>query len=73
MQARQWAQDGQGSLFGWTSLRKVREGETTNDIFAFLTINPNAEEAATHEKAMPVILRTSEEIDTWMAARRRRH
>src|SRR4051812_44626056 len=27
----------------WTSIRKVKEGETTNDLFAFLTINPNAE------------------------------
>jgi putative SOS response-associated peptidase YedK len=24
----------------WASVRKVREGETANDIFAFLTINP---------------------------------
>jgi putative SOS response-associated peptidase YedK len=46
----------------------VREGETTNDIFAFLTINPNAEVGAIHEKAMPVILRTTEETDAWMAA-----
>lgn len=52
----------------WTSVRKVREGETTNDIFAFLTINPNAEVGAIHPKAMPVILRTAEEIDTWLTA-----
>jgi putative SOS response-associated peptidase YedK len=52
----------------WTSIRKVREGETTNDIFAFLTINPNAEVEAIHPKAMPVILRTHEEVNTWMAA-----
>jgi putative SOS response-associated peptidase YedK len=52
----------------WTSVRKVREGETTNDIFAFLTINPSAEVEAIHPKAMPVILRTPEEIDTWMSA-----
>jgi putative SOS response-associated peptidase YedK len=50
----------------WTSVRKVREGETTNDIFAFLTINTNAEVGAIHPKAMPVILRTAEEIDAWM-------
>ena len=50
----------------WTSVRKVREGETTNDIFAFLTINPNAEVGAIHPKAMPVILRTVEEMDAWM-------
>jgi len=52
----------------WTSVRKVREGETTNDIFAFLTINPNAEIEALHPKAMPVILRAPQEMDAWMAA-----
>jgi len=52
----------------WTSVRKVREGETTNDLYAFLTINPNAEVGAIHPKAMPIILRTPEEMDTWMAA-----
>jgi putative SOS response-associated peptidase YedK len=52
----------------WTSVRKVREGETTNDLFAFLTINPNAEVGAIHPKAMPVILRTAEEATTWLTA-----
>ena len=52
----------------WTSVRKVREGETTNDIFAFLTTNPNAEVGAIHPKAMPVILRTREERDVWLHA-----
>jgi putative SOS response-associated peptidase YedK len=52
----------------WTSVRKVREGETTNDIFAFLTTEPNAEVGAVHPKAMPVILRTAEEIDVWLTA-----
>jgi putative SOS response-associated peptidase YedK len=52
----------------WTSVRKVREGETTNDVFAFLTINPNAEVGAIHPKAMPVILRTAEEMEIWMTA-----
>jgi putative SOS response-associated peptidase YedK len=52
----------------WTSVRKVREGETTNDLFAFLTTHPNAEVGALHPKAMPVILRTSEEVTTWLTA-----
>ena len=40
----------------WTSVRKVKEGETTNDLFAFLTTEPNAEVIkAIHPKAMPVI------------------
>lgn len=52
----------------WKSVRKVKDGETTNDLFAFLTTEPNSEVGAIHPKAMPVILRTPEEIDTWMTA-----
>ena len=52
----------------WTSVRKLKEGETTNDLFAFLTTDANAEVGAIHPKAMPVILRTAEEIDAWMTA-----
>jgi putative SOS response-associated peptidase YedK len=48
----------------WTSVRKVKEGETTNDIYAFLTTEPNAEVGAVHPKAMPVILTTPEEVMT---------
>lgn len=50
----------------WKSVRKVKEGETTNDLFAFLTTEPNKEVGAIHPKAMPVILTTPEEIETWM-------
>jgi putative SOS response-associated peptidase YedK len=52
----------------WTSVRKVKEGETTNDLYGFLSTLPNAEVKAIHPKAMPVILTTPEEIDTWMRA-----
>jgi hypothetical protein len=52
----------------WTSVRKVKEGETTNDIFAFLTTEPNKEVGAIHPKAMPVVLTAREEIDVWMNA-----
>jgi putative SOS response-associated peptidase YedK len=52
----------------WTSVRKVREGETTNDLFGFLTTEPNREVGAIHPKAMPVILTSREEIDLWMTA-----
>jgi putative SOS response-associated peptidase YedK len=52
----------------WTSVRKVKEGETTNDLFAFLTTEPNALVGSFHPKAMPVILTTQEEIDLWMTA-----
>ena len=52
----------------WTSVRKVREGETTNDLFAFLTTEPNAVVAPIHPKAMPVILTKPDEIEIWMTA-----
>ena len=57
-----------GIVTRWTSVRKVKEGETTNDVFGFLTTEPNREVGAIHPKAMPVILRTKEEIDLWMNA-----
>jgi putative SOS response-associated peptidase YedK len=50
----------------------VREGETTNDLYAFLTTEPNAEVGAIHPKAMPVILTTPEEVETWIRRRRTR-
>jgi putative SOS response-associated peptidase YedK len=46
----------------------VKEGETTNDLFAFLTTEPNKLVGAIHPKAMPSILTTAEEIDVWMSA-----
>ena len=52
----------------WKSVRKVKEGETVNDLYAFLTTEPNKEVGAIHPKAMPVILTKSEEIETWMTA-----
>ena len=52
----------------WTSVRKLREGETTNDLFAFLTTSPNKLVGTYHPKAMPVILTTADEIDAWMTA-----
>ena len=51
---------------GWVSIRKVRDGETEDDLFGFLTTEPNAEVGAIHPKAMPVILRTREEWDAWL-------
>jgi putative SOS response-associated peptidase YedK len=52
----------------WTSVRKLKEGETTNDLFAFLTTEPNAEVGAIHPRAMPVILTAPAEIETWLTA-----
>jgi putative SOS response-associated peptidase YedK len=52
----------------WTSVRKVKEGATTNDLFGFLTTEANKEVSTIHPKAMPVILTTHQEIDLWMTA-----
>ena len=52
----------------WTSVRKVREGETTNNLFGFLTTEPNDVVGPIHPKAMPVILTNAEEIERWMTA-----
>src|ERR1700742_2228048 len=53
---------------GRRSGRSRREGETINDIYAFLTTEPNAEVGAIHPKAMPVILTTLDEVETWLTA-----
>jgi putative SOS response-associated peptidase YedK len=57
-----------GIWTNWTSVRKVKEGETTNDLFGFLTTDPNDEVGAIHPKAMPVILTTPAEVEQWMTA-----
>jgi putative SOS response-associated peptidase YedK len=57
-----------GLRTNWTSVRKVKEGETTNDLYAFSTREPNAEVGAIHPNAMPAILTTPDEIETWMTA-----
>ena len=50
----------------WRSLRKVKDGETTDDLFAFLTTSPSAEVASVHPKAMPVILTDPAEWLAWL-------
>ncbi len=57
-----------GIWTNWTSVRKVKEGETTNDLFGFLTTEPNADVGAIHPKAMPVILTDATDIERWMTA-----
>ena len=57
-----------GIWTGWTSTRKVSEGEVTCDLYAFLTTEPNAEVGAIHPKAMPVILTETQDLETWLAA-----
>ncbi|TGD67408.1 SOS response-associated peptidase [Tabrizicola sp. WMC-M-20] len=52
----------------WTSVRKLKEGEVTTELFGFLTCDPNAEVKPVHPKAMPVILTTPEECRLWLTA-----
>jgi putative SOS response-associated peptidase YedK len=51
-----------------TSVRKMKTGVETADVFAFLTTEPSEPVKAIHPKAMPVILTTEEERDLWMRA-----
>ena len=50
-----------------TCVRKIKEGEVTCDLFAFLTTDANAEVGTYHSKAMPVILTQPEEWELWMS------
>lgn len=52
----------------WTSVRKLAEGETTDDLFGFLTTDANEEVAPAHPKAMPAILTRPEEWEVWLGA-----
>jgi putative SOS response-associated peptidase YedK len=53
---------------GWRSVRKVKDGETEDDLFAFLTCPPNTVVGKVHPKAMPVILTEPEEWEAWLSA-----
>jgi putative SOS response-associated peptidase YedK len=55
----------------WTTWRGVRGTwkeriDADHQLFGFLTTEANADVFAVHEKAMPAILTTSEEIELWM-------
>lgn len=52
----------------WRSVRKVKDGLTNDDLYAFLTTDPNDVIRPVHEKAMPVLLQTAQETDIWMRA-----
>jgi len=49
-------------------VRKVKDGLTTDDLYGFLTTDPNNLVKPIHGKAMPVLLLTKEETDVWMTA-----
>ncbi|TGQ29034.1 SOS response-associated peptidase [Mesorhizobium sp. M00.F.Ca.ET.216.01.1.1] len=52
----------------WHGVRKVKEGPADHEVYGFMTTRPNALIAPIHEKAMPVILITQEETETWLTA-----
>ncbi len=52
----------------WSSVRKLKEGMITAELFGFLTCKPNAEVAPIHPKAMPVILTKPAEWRHWLTA-----
>jgi putative SOS response-associated peptidase YedK len=58
-----------GIWTSWTGVRgtKAKPVEGVHQLFGFLTTDANAEVGAIHPKAMPVILTTQDEIETWMS------
>jgi len=52
----------------WQSVRKAKDGFTTDDLYAFLTTEPNGVVAPVHQKAMPVLLTEPSELEAWMRA-----
>lgn len=45
----------------------MKDGPGDFELYGFMTTAPNARQTD-HEKAMPVILTTEDEIETWMTA-----
>ncbi len=52
----------------WTSIRKVKDDETTDELYGFLTTDANAVVKPHHPKAKPVFLTSQEEASTWLTA-----
>jgi putative SOS response-associated peptidase YedK len=54
----------------WTGIRGTKAAPVEGEhlLYAFLTTDANAEVAPAHPKAMPVLLRTVDEIDRWLTA-----
>lgn len=50
------------------NVKTVAMGLTRDDLFGFLTTEPNSIVAPIHPKAMPVILAAEDEVDTWLRA-----
>lgn len=52
----------------WHGVRRVKDGPGDFELYGIFTTRPNAVVAPIHDKAMPVILTTQEEIDVWLRA-----
>lgn len=52
----------------WHGLPKVKDGLDDFELFGFLTTTLNAIVALVHPNAMPVILTTTDEVETWLTA-----
>ncbi|MEI5680467.1 MULTISPECIES: SOS response-associated peptidase [unclassified Mesorhizobium] len=52
----------------WQGVRKVKDGPGDFELYGFLTTRPNGVVGPIHDKAMPVILTTEEEIELWLMA-----
>ena len=54
----------------WTGTRGTKRDPVEGDhlLYSFLTCLPNAVVSPIHAKAMPVVLRTPEECETWLSA-----
>jgi len=59
-----------GLWCAWHGVRGTKKSpeDGEHQLYGFLTTAPNATVRPVHEKAMPVILRTPDEIDVWMNA-----
>lgn len=45
-----------------------QDGPGDHEVYGFMTTKPNDLVAGIHEKAMPVMLTTPEQIETWLTA-----
>jgi putative SOS response-associated peptidase YedK len=52
----------------WHGVRRVRDGAQDLELYGFFTTNPNGVVKPIHKQAMPVILTTQDEIETWLTA-----
>jgi putative SOS response-associated peptidase YedK len=52
----------------WHGIRRVKDGPQDHELFGFFTTEPNGVVKPIHDKAMPVILTTRDQIETWLSA-----